>query len=96
MNAFFKSVIDQDRAPVVICDLNHVIVYMNPVAEKNYEKWGGAEFYAGQSYCGVPEKEDCIEQAKRLGFKQLGTIPGGFRMKDGYFENICPYHKELV
>jgi DUF438 domain-containing protein len=42
MNAFFKSVIDQDRAPVVICDLNHVIVYMNPVAEKNYEKWGGA------------------------------------------------------
>ena len=41
MNAFFKSVIDQDRAPVVICDLNHVIVYMNPVAEKNYEKWGG-------------------------------------------------------
>ncbi len=43
MNAFFKSVIDQDRAPVVICDLNHVIVYMNPVAEKNYEKWGGAD-----------------------------------------------------
>ena len=63
---------------------------------------------------------DCIEQAKRLGFrvlqfnavvesniharhlyerlgfKQLGTIPGGFRMKDGHFENICPYYIELV
>lgn len=26
MNAFFKSVIDQDRAPVVICDLNHAIM----------------------------------------------------------------------
>ena len=33
---------------------------------------------------------------ERLGFKQLGTIPGGFRMKDGHFENICPYYIELV
>ena len=21
----------------------------------------------------------------------IGTIPGGFRMKDGHYENICPY-----
>ncbi len=28
---------------------------------------------------------------ERLGFKQLGTIPGGFRMKDGHYEDICPY-----
>ena len=28
---------------------------------------------------------------ERLGFVQLGTIPGGFRMKDGHYENICPY-----
>ena len=32
---------------------------------------------------------------KRLGFIQLGTIPGGFRMKDGHYENICPYYHEL-
>ena len=32
---------------------------------------------------------------ERLGFKQLGTIPGGFRMKDGHYENICPYYHEL-
>lgn len=32
---------------------------------------------------------------ERLGFKQLGTIPGGFRMKDGHFENICPYYRAL-
>ena len=32
---------------------------------------------------------------ERLGFIQLGTIPGGFRMKDGHFENICPYYHEL-
>lgn len=32
---------------------------------------------------------------ERLGFTQLGTITGGFRMKDGHYENICPYYKEL-
>ena len=32
---------------------------------------------------------------ERLGFKQLGTIPGGFRMADGHYENICPYYHEL-
>ena len=29
---------------------------------------------------------------ERLGFVQLGTIPGGFWMKDGHYENICPYY----
>lgn len=32
---------------------------------------------------------------ERLGFVQLGTIPGGFRMKDGRYENICPYYIRL-
>ena len=32
---------------------------------------------------------------ERLGFIQLGTIPAGFRMKDGHYENICPYYHEL-
>lgn len=32
---------------------------------------------------------------ERLGFKQLGVIPKGFRMKDGHFEDICPYYHEL-
>lgn len=32
---------------------------------------------------------------ERLGFVQLGVIPGGFRMKDGTYEDICPYYHEL-
>ena len=32
---------------------------------------------------------------ERIGFTQLGVIPNGFRMKDGHFENICPYYIEL-
>lgn len=38
---YFKSIIDQDRAAVVICNLNHEIIYMNPAAILNYEKRGG-------------------------------------------------------
>lgn len=30
-----------------------------------------------------------------LGFVQLGTIPGGFRMPDGTYEDICPYYLSL-
>ena len=32
---------------------------------------------------------------ERLGFVQLGTIPDGFRMKDGSYQNICPYYHTL-
>jgi len=32
---------------------------------------------------------------ERLGLTGLGVIPGGFRMKDGRYENICPYYRVL-
>lgn len=32
---------------------------------------------------------------EKLGFVQLGTIPGGFRMPDGSYADICPYYHEL-
>ncbi len=32
---------------------------------------------------------------ERLGFRQLGTIPGGFRRKDGRYDDISPYYHEL-
>ena len=39
--SFYKSIIDQDRCAVVICNLKHEIIYMNPAAILNYKKWGG-------------------------------------------------------
>lgn len=32
---------------------------------------------------------------KRLGFTQLGVIPGGFLMKDGHYEDIIPHYHVL-
>ncbi|MBO5913404.1 MAG: hypothetical protein J6Q76_08035, partial [Clostridia bacterium] len=37
LKAFFKSVIDSDKAPVVICDLEHTVVCMNPSAISRYK-----------------------------------------------------------
>ncbi|MDE6727878.1 MAG: PAS domain-containing protein [Oscillospiraceae bacterium] len=37
---FFKSVLEQDVAPIVICDLDHTIIYMNPAAKARYQKHG--------------------------------------------------------
>jgi hypothetical protein len=48
LNEVYKSVLEVDKAAVVICDLNHVIIYMNPAAISRYEKWGG-ENLMGQS-----------------------------------------------
>ena len=39
----FKAVLDADRAPVVLCWLDHEIAYMNPAAIERYAKRGGAE-----------------------------------------------------
>ncbi len=38
LNKMFKSIIEQDTAPVVICDTKSVIVYMNPAAIKRYHR----------------------------------------------------------
>lgn len=42
MYDFFKSIVDQDRCAVVICNTEHRIIYMNPAAVERYAKRGGA------------------------------------------------------
>ena len=63
LNKMFQSVIDQDRAGVVICNLEHEIVYMNPAAMENYSKWGGAAL-VGKSLlnCHNPASREMIDK----------------------------------
>lgn len=42
VSKLLKAVIDADNAAVVICDLAHTIVYMNPAAIERYGRSGGA------------------------------------------------------
>ena len=48
LSNYFKSIIDQDQCSVVICNLEHEIIYMNPAAVERYGKRGGAGI-VGQS-----------------------------------------------
>lgn len=62
-SAFFKSIVDQDKCAVVICNVQHEIIYMNPAAVRRYAKSGG-EKLVGQSLldCHNAESADRIRQ----------------------------------
>lgn len=63
MSSYFKSIIDQDRSAVVICNLQHEIIYMNPSAVESYGRRGG-ERLIGRSLleCHNPESGEKIVQ----------------------------------
>ncbi len=41
LSKYFKSIVEQDRCAVVICNTEHKIIYMNPAAITRYGKSGG-------------------------------------------------------
>ena len=61
LEMLFKSVLEADREAVVLCDLDHTIVYMNPAAKERYSKWGGAAL-VGKSLldCHNPKSRETI------------------------------------
>lgn len=58
LSQYFKSIIDQDRCAVVICNLQHEILYMNPSAKARYAKSGGAQL-VGKSLMGCHNEKSC-------------------------------------
>ena len=67
LSKFFKSIIDQDRNAVVICNLNHEIIYMNPTAIERYAKHGGAEL-VGKSLLDCHNTQSCQMINRVLGW----------------------------
>ena len=67
LNSLFLSVMEQDRAPVVICDLQHTVVYMNPAAKERYAYAGGGDLL-GKSLlgCHSPATSKKIERILAL------------------------------
>lgn len=43
----------------------------------------------------VRSNKNALRLYKKLGFIQLGIIPGGFRMRDGHYEDIIPHYHLL-
>lgn len=63
LSKYFKSIVDQDRCAVVICNLKHEIIYMNPAAIARYSKSGG-EKLIGKSLldCHNAKSNEMIEK----------------------------------
>lgn len=65
----------------------------------------GDTFFKEQTYTGIAENEETGEVVgsnihalhlyERIGFKKVGVIPKGFRMKDGHYEDIIVHYYEL-
>ncbi len=85
LHPFFKSVIDQDTAPVVICDLNDTIIYMNPAAAEAEKQHGGYELM-GKNLL------DCHNPKSREAIK---TVVAWFRA-DKSHNIVHTFHNEKV
>lgn len=65
LSVYFKSIVDMDRCTVVICNLEHQIIYMNPAACARYAKRGGAEL-VGKSLFDCHNAASCEKIRKVL------------------------------
>lgn len=60
---YFKSILEHDRSAVVLCNLQHEILYMNPAAISRYAKRGGAGLLGRNLLdCHAPESRERIRQ----------------------------------
>ena len=64
LSEFFKSIIDSDSSPIVICDLKHIIIYMNPAAAERYKKRGGYDL-VGRSLLNC-HNENSVNNIKKV------------------------------
>ncbi len=64
LSVFFRSIIEQDRCAVVICNVEHEIIYMNPTAVERYARRGGAKLI-GRSLLACHNEKSC-ETIKRV------------------------------
>ena len=90
LSQYFKSVIDQDRCAVVICNLDHEIIYMNPAAVERYANRGGAalvgqsllDCHNAQSVAMIEKVTACFAQSREHNI--IHTFYNEKENKDGY------------
>lgn len=60
---FLFSMAEEDHSSIVICNMEHEIIYMNPAAKEHYAKWGGAQLI-GQNllWCHNADSRQKIEE----------------------------------
>lgn len=90
LNQFFKSIIDQDDTAIVICNLEHEIIYMNPKAIEAQAKRGGAALIGRNLLqCHSPESREKIQNILKwfeesVEHNWVHTFFNPKQVKDGY------------
>lgn len=63
LSVYFKSLLEQDENPIVICNLKHEMIYMNPAAIRNYAKRGGKGLLGKNLFlCHTEESQEQIKK----------------------------------
>ena len=102
LNQMFKSVLDQERASVVLCDLEHTIVYMNPASQKNYAKWGGGNLVGKNLLnCHNPDSQEKIKKVvawflESEANNMIHTFKNEKQNKDVYMVALRDENKKLI
>ena len=101
-SVYYKSVLDQDETPIVICDLEHTIIYMNDTAIGSYAKWGGKELLGRNLLdCHDPRSGEMIKKVvehfrKDEGNNIVYTFYNEKENKDVYMVALRDEDKKLI
>ena len=102
LEQLFKGVFEQDEAAVVICSLDHTIVYMNPAAAERYASDGGYELL-GKSLmgCHSPRANEMIYRivdwfAESTDHNKIYTFYNEKENKDVYMIALRDDQKKLI
>lgn len=102
LSAYMKSVIDMDRSSVVICSLDHDIIYMNPAAIVRYEKRGGKDLI-GKSLmnCHNEKSNEIIQKVvawfgQSIGNNMIYTYYNEKENKDVYMVALRDENQTLI
>lgn len=97
---YFKSIVEQDRSAVVICNFRHEIIYMNKSARERYKKHGEL---VGKSIfdCHNAESNEKIREvvewfAKSPDNNLVFTYHNGRENKDVYMVALRGENGELI
>lgn len=72
LSMYFKSIIDQDKCAVVICNLEHEIIYMNQTAIQRYGNKGG-QALIGKSLLDCHNPQSCDKIRKVVSWFAMST-----------------------
>lgn len=102
LNKFFKAIIDEDKASVVICSRDHKIVYMNPAACESYAKYGGSKLVSKSIFdCHNPRSIAAIKTVVEAfeadpNLQRVFTFHNQKQNKDVYMVALRDENRELL